>query len=183
MVESSRRDEVQWMDPKSVNYTEEKVPYYFQRGAPRTKKVDDGGFASRSRSDDSLQSLFRGLVSGELTVTNIPRIRVIRYNGSWYTFDNKRLWVFRRYGAEDIPVQIVDRPTNLQLAKLYEREEKGRNKRDGEGGNKEPEIIDKESEKRFQGHEFLCKQDLLGRILKWSVRDLLSSRPLDEVCL
>jgi hypothetical protein len=183
MAECSRREEVQWMNPKSINYTEEKVQYYFQRGAPRTKREDEGGVASRPRSDESLQSMFRRLKSGELQVAEIPRIRVIRYNGSWYTFDNKRLWVFRQYGAEDILVQIVDRPTNLQLAKLHEREGEERSKIEEEGGCKEPEIIDKESEKRFQGHEFVSKQDLLSRILKWSIRDLLGSRPPEEVCV
>ncbi|KAG0557184.1 hypothetical protein KC19_11G108300 [Ceratodon purpureus] len=181
MAECSRREEVQWMNPKSINYTEEKVQYYFQRGAPRAKSGDDGGVASRSRSDDSVQSLYRDLMSDKLQVTEVPRIRVIRYNGSWYTFDNKRLWVFRRLIAEDIPVQIVENPTNLQLAKLHEIEEEGRVKRDGECGSREPELIDKESEKRFQGHEFMCKQDLLNRILKWSIRDLFGSRPPEEI--
>lgn len=127
----------------------------------------------RVRSDESVLTMYRGLNCGEIRVQNIPRIRGIKYNGSWYTFDNKRLWVLRQYGGE-IPVQVVDRPTNWQLAKL------SRVERDGIG-KKDPELVDKESDKRFQAHEFNCKQELLGRVLKWSIRDLLAARPPEEV--
>lgn len=163
------------MDPKCVNYTEDRIQYFFQRGAPRSNPEGQGAACvmSRSRSDESVRSLFRGLKSGEVRVQDIPRIRVMKYNGSWYTFDNKRLWVFRQNG-EEIPVQVVDRPTNWQLAKLCKAEREGI-------GSKEAEFVEKESAKRFQGHEFFCKQKLLGRVLKWTVRDLLAARPPEEV--
>lgn len=54
----------------------------------------------------SLAMMQRELLYGVKTVTDIPRITVVRHQGRWFSVDNRRLWVFKQVysGTKAIPV-------------------------------------------------------------------------------
>lgn len=54
----------------------------------------------------TLEKMKRQLLQGVKTVTDIPRITVVRHQGHWFSVDNRRLWVFKQVysGTKTIPV-------------------------------------------------------------------------------
>ena len=54
----------------------------------------------------TLEKMKRQLIQGVKTVTDIPRITVVRHQGRWFSVDNRRLWVFKQVysGTKAIPI-------------------------------------------------------------------------------
>ncbi|KAI5075691.1 hypothetical protein GOP47_0009767 [Adiantum capillus-veneris] len=109
---------VQMMDPAIIRYTHTTFPSTFsppsllKKAGPNLPASASGHGISysvalkASRSQLSLSSLLSKLQAGDITVDSIPFIRVFCYNDSWYSLDNRRLWVFKQYGAP-IPVIVT----------------------------------------------------------------------------
>merc|ERR1712112_18843 len=53
---------------------------------------------------DTVQELRR---DGEACVNRIPKIRVFKKDGVWFSEDNRRLWCFKNANISSIPVQVV----------------------------------------------------------------------------
>ena len=156
------------MDPKRIRFMQENIDFNFQRGAPTTKGVLDAGFGFK-KGEETLRSLLEKMSSGAVKIEDIPRIRVVNYKDCWYSLDSKRLWVLRQLGQE-IPVEVIPRPANALLRRIVR----------GLGDGETVQI--RNPEKKGQSHEYLCKQELLNRVLIWSMKDLLTANPVIKVC-
>jgi len=76
------------LHPDHIYYTQETIRDVFQNGIPLIETLEQ-------------------LRSASITVNDIPPIKVLEYEGKWWTIDNRRLWVFREYG-QVIPVEKVN---------------------------------------------------------------------------
>jgi len=67
----------------------------------------------------------RLLRNGEIKIEDFPPIKVCidKSTGNYYTTANKRLWVYREAGLEEIPVYLIDPPRGF----FYRRSGNGYN--------------------------------------------------------
>eukprot|EP00808_Paulinella_micropora_P008482 g19495.t1 len=84
-----------WMDPHPILYTNHSIKSAFKRGT-------------------SIYEVRDQLQDHTLDVNDIPAIRVVKYGGSFYSLDNRRLWAFSQAGVKEIPVILVDAHEGLR---------------------------------------------------------------------
>ena len=69
----------------------------------------------------TIYSTYNACVKHPFVIDKIPRIRICKKNGKWYTLDNRRLWVFKKLEANghitDVKVNTVSH-ANLPTANL-----------------------------------------------------------------
>nr|XP_039273949.1 uncharacterized protein LOC120347904 [Styela clava] len=84
---------LQYLRPSEIRFTQDSIAGRFQ----------DGGLLN-----DTIYNIQKGLLSPD----NFPHINVVRKNGKLYSFDNRRLYIFRvcEYEGiiEKIPVRLVE---------------------------------------------------------------------------
>jgi len=88
----SKKKKTQLMDPKIIRYTQDSISTTFSDGKRLGQTLLD-------------------LQMKKIKVWDIPFIRVtyLESEGQWYGLDNRRLWVFKRFGKR-IPVKRVSLP-------------------------------------------------------------------------
>lgn len=77
------------VNPSQIRFTQDTVSPNFS----------DGG---------TLNEAIQYLRAGKELVTKYPTIRVVKYNGNYYSLDNRRLTVFKAAQVNEIPVQLLD---------------------------------------------------------------------------
>lgn len=61
--------------------------------------------ASRFQCGRSVRDTMQRLMTGTLSPSQIPAIRVFKMKGKWHTEDNRRLWAFKEAGLTSVPVK------------------------------------------------------------------------------
>ena len=59
--------------------------------------------SSKFKDGSSVDDMIQGLKTGEISIDNIPAIRIFRKDGVLYSLDNRRLYAFKQAGIENIP--------------------------------------------------------------------------------
>jgi RHS repeat-associated protein len=85
---------------------------------PGTIRFSQNSVSSFFRNGGSIQDLADGLRSGEINSADVPPIRVVNYEDSLYTLDNRRLVAFQQAGV-DVPV--VRLPLTGPIAEEFAR--------------------------------------------------------------
>jgi len=94
---------------------------------------------SKTFSDGrSLQETTRQLLTGELDISSIPAIRVVRYQGKYVTLDNRRLRVFMDALVDKVSVIICNLQEDSIKREFYA---KYNNKSDSDGGRIKLSVI------------------------------------------
>lgn len=116
---------VEWMDPADIKYTQAYISGIFsqrlsssnaqqlqegkQNAAKNSNSNSSGGFLYAERLKTvppiKIADTLQRLKNGDLKVDQIEPIRVCKHRNVWYSLDNRRLWVFKQYGAR-IPVEV-----------------------------------------------------------------------------
>lgn len=65
--------------------------------SPSEIRYSQNSMRSRFRNGNPIEETLRKLLSGKITVVDIPRIRVAEKDGKYYSMDNRRLYVFKRF--------------------------------------------------------------------------------------
>ncbi|CAM6084426.1 unnamed protein product [Calypogeia fissa] len=135
--------EVRWMDPAAIRFSTDKIDFYFQ-GRPQLTLTE------------SLQKLRRG----DSKVEDLEHIRVVfdRTNSSYYSLDNRRLWVFKQLGKH-IPVRLWPADHECDDPKFKSRPQ---------GKANSVRLIDYVEE----SSEFKESGSFLTQVLRWSIYDL-----------
>lgn len=146
-------------------------------------KVDPGkldvksiGFSQSSVSNTfsdgrSLQETTNELILRRITASDIPPIRVVKYNGNWITLDNRRLRVFLDALITSVPV-IVCHLKDPQIAKEFW--DKKSNKSLAMGGVVRD--MSSSSQQHFTEGIFVFNK----RVLNWNVSQICSPMPHEK---
>lgn len=153
-------NELTWVDPKLIKYSQACISRKFRTNVKRwagenTKSVSFAEVVSANRSLE-LETNLEHLKAGKLKVTDFPPIRVVIHENILYTLDNRRLWVFRSYGAL-IPVLLEE--VGKEFFQKLSRE----------GDGETVTFITSDDVKDFK-----MKQTLLSVVLKWSLEDIMN---------
>ncbi|KAG4081307.1 hypothetical protein H8356DRAFT_1079984 [Neocallimastix lanati (nom. inval.)] len=99
-------DKILYLDPKDILYSQESIDNCFRDGR-------------------SIRRTMRLLRNGEIKIEDFPPIKVCidKSTGNYYTTANKRLWVYREAGLDEIPVYLIDPPRGF----FYRRSGNGYN--------------------------------------------------------
>lgn len=83
----------QYLKPSEIRYTQDSISSRF------------------SKSKKTLQETLQSLLRKGIPKRDVPMIRVVQRNGKWWSFDNRRLWVFKELekegGCKIIKVEVV----------------------------------------------------------------------------
>lgn len=154
-------NELTWVDPKLIKYSQSCISPTFRntdkRWAGENKKSASYAETVSANRPLALEANLEQLKAGKLKVTDFPPIRVVLHENIWYTLDNRRLWVFRSYGAL-IPVLQLKEAGKEFFQKLS---------RVGDGET--VTFITSDDAKAYK-----VKQTLLSVVLKWSLEDILN---------
>lgn len=152
---------LKWMHPKDIKFTETSISHEFRRTL--LKRNNEPGIAGISYTEAlnrtqslSLRTTVEQLRDGELKVTDIPSIRVVFHQESWYSLDNRRLWVFKEFG-EEIPV-VIEKAEKDLFQKLFSRV--------GDGDS--VTFIN-----AVEGEQHNEHQTLLSEVLRWSLKEVM----------
>lgn len=169
-LQDSTLEEVQTklVDPKNVKFSQACISPEFRRillkKSGELGLVDGGTYAEALKasvpSDLSLTTAVQQLRDGKLKVTDFPPIRIVLHRDCWYSLDNRRLWVFREYGAR-IPAIVVkaDKEFFQKLCRV------------GDGESVTFLTLD-------DVKEYKKSRTLMSEVLKWSVKDIMSENLL-----
>ena len=78
------------MDPSTIRFTQNSISPTF------------------SKEGQMVEGLIDDLRLGRITPDEISPIRVVRYDGKWWSLDNRRLYAFQQAGVHDIPIVYLD---------------------------------------------------------------------------
>lgn len=157
--------ELTWVDPKLIKYSQTCISREFRsnnkRWAGENSKSASYAEAVSANRPLALETNLEYLKSGKLKVTDFPPIRVVPHENVWYTLDNRRLWLFRSYGAL-IPVLQLKEAGKEFFQKLSR-----------EGDGETVTFITPDDVKDYK-----MKQTLLSVVMKWSLEDILNDKLL-----
>lgn len=170
MEDTETLEEVEpiFVDPKKIKYSQASISPQFRRillkknGEPGV--VDRGSYAEALNatvpSDLSLTGAVQQLKDGKVKVTDFPPIRIVLHRDFWYTLDNRRLWVFREYGAQ-IPAIVVkaDKEFFQKLSR--------------QGDGESVSFITPEDAKEYKKN-----RTLMSEVLRWSVKEIMNENLL-----
>ncbi|MCO5576944.1 hypothetical protein L7F22_030765 [Adiantum nelumboides] len=166
------------MDPASIKYTQTRFPCTFSssllkqascdlRLKPETAPVSYSVALKTAKPHLSLTSLLCMLREGTITVDSIPFIRVFFHNDSWYSLDNRRLWVFKQYGAP-IPVRVTTSLSDfLQKFQPDGDNQSATYRPDSNTSNHSSTVKD-------INNKDAGKQDLIDFLFQWSIDDIMT---------
>jgi hypothetical protein len=157
-------NELTWVDPKFIKYSQASISRKFRNNEKRWagENTKSGSYAEAVSANRplELETNLQHLKAGKLKVTDFPPIRVVQHEKIWYTLDNRRLWVFRSYGAL-IPVLLQE--VGKEFFQKLSRE----------GDGETVTFITSEDAKDYK-----MKQTLLSVVLKWSLEDIMNDKLL-----
>lgn len=81
------------LDPKHIYFTQGYINPYFSHAPGQTPK--------------SIFDLRDQLIEDPSYIFKVPVIRVTRKKGTYYSPDNRRLWVFRNANLTEVPCKLV----------------------------------------------------------------------------
>jgi len=87
------------MDPREIRFTQSDASPNFSKGG-------------------TIDELVGGLRQGTISPMDLPPIQVVKYQGKWFSIDNRRLVAFNLAGVDKIPVQVVSLKDTAVLDKL-----------------------------------------------------------------
>lgn len=70
--------------------------------SPSEIRYSQDTMRSRFRNGNPIEETLINLLSGKITVDDIPRISVAEKDGKYYSMDNRRLYVFKRFEEEKV---------------------------------------------------------------------------------
>lgn len=159
-VSTMEENELTWVDPKLIKYSQASINHKFRNNDKRwtgenNKSASYAEAVSANRPLE-LETTLELLKAGKLKVTDFPPIRVVSHENILYTLDNRRLWVFRSYGAL-IPVLLKE--VGKEFFQKLSRE----------GDGETVTFITSDNAKDYK-----MKRTLPSVVLKWSLEDILN---------
>jgi len=102
------KEREEWVDPNQIRFTHSKIKSIFSDGR-------------------TVESTLEDILSGKITVEDLPRIVVHKQDDkTYYSMNNRRLWVFKeckkRNYLQTVPVRIRPMPTNKRQKDKFSTE-------------------------------------------------------------
>lgn len=110
--------------------------------SPSEIRYSQSTISSRFRNGNPIEETLRKLLSQKITVDNIPRISVAKKDGKYYSMDNRRLYVFKRFEEKKgtkIKIECIE--TGMQPGKFTTKND-GRSIRINESWNDSDSDLD-----------------------------------------
>ncbi|KAG0608710.1 hypothetical protein M758_8G126400 [Ceratodon purpureus] len=161
---SSMEDgEFTWVDPRLIKFSQACISPTFRRKILKNQSDEKMSYSEAASAQSnrplSLKAAVEQLKAGELQVVDFPPIRVVPHQGVLYTLDNRRLWVFKTFGASKIPVILQQEADKEFFQKLS---------REGDGDSVTFITL-------TEAQDYNKKRTLLSIVLKWSLDDVLNA--------